>query len=69
MKVPMKWLKEYVDVNMSATEYAEKMISTGTAVEGVDKSGEQFDKVVVGYVEHRLDALLPHLAIGHRCGV
>jgi len=55
MKVPMKWLKEYVDINMPAAEYAEKMISTGTAVEGVDKSGEQFDKVVVGYVVSCVD--------------
>lgn len=50
MKVPMKWLKEYVDINMTAEEYASSMVMTGTAVEGVDKSGEQFDKVVVGRV-------------------
>ena len=50
MKVPMKWLKEYVEIPMSAEKYAENMIMTGTAVEGVDKSGEQFDKVVVGLV-------------------
>ena len=55
MKVPMKWLKEYVDINMPATEYADRMIATGTAVEGVDKSGEQFDKVVVGYVVSCVD--------------
>lgn len=55
MKVPMKWLKEYVDVNMPATEYADRMIATGTAVEGVDKTGEQFDKVVVGYVVSCVD--------------
>ena len=50
MKVPMKWLKEYVEIPMNAEEYASRMIMTGTAVEGVDKTGEQFDKVVVGYV-------------------
>ena len=55
MKVPMKWLKEYVDVNMPAAEYADHMIATGTAVEGVEKSGEQFDKVVVGYVVSCVD--------------
>ena len=55
MKVPMKWLKEYVDVNMPAAEYADRMIATGTAVEGVEKSGEQFDKVVVGYVVSCVD--------------
>ncbi|MEE1199461.1 MAG: phenylalanine--tRNA ligase subunit beta [Christensenellales bacterium] len=50
MKVPMKWLKEYVDIDRSAADYAERMIATGTAVEGVNKTGEQFDGVVVGYV-------------------
>ena len=36
MKVPMKWLKEYVDIDVSAEAYASKMVMTGTAVEGVD---------------------------------
>ena len=40
MKVPMKWLREYVDINMSAEEYASRMVMTGTGVEGVDKTGE-----------------------------
>ena len=55
MKVPMKWLKEYVEIPMNAEEYANQMIMTGTAVEGVDKTGEQFDKVVVGYVVSCVD--------------
>ena len=50
MKVPMKWLKEYVDVKLSPEEYASKMVMTGTAVEDVTRTGEQFDKVVVGKV-------------------
>ena len=50
MKIPMKWLREYVDVNMAPQEYASRMIMTGTAVEGVDRTGEQFDGVVVGRV-------------------
>ena len=50
MKIPMKWLREYVDVNMTPQEYASRMIMTGTAVEGVEKTGEQFDGVVVGRV-------------------
>ena len=55
MKVPMKWLKEYVDIDMPAEEYAAKMVMTGTAVEGVEKTGEQFDRVVVGYVVSCVD--------------
>ena len=50
MKVPMKWLKEYVDINMPAEEYGSRMVMTGTAVGGIDRTGEQFDKVVVGKV-------------------
>ncbi|MCQ2437816.1 MAG: phenylalanine--tRNA ligase subunit beta [Clostridia bacterium] len=50
MKVPMKWLKEYTDIKLSPEAYASQMIMTGTAVEGVDKTGEQFDNVVVGKV-------------------
>lgn len=50
MKVPMKWLREYVEIPMAAEEYANRMIMTGTAVEGVDRTGEQFDGVVVGKV-------------------
>jgi len=55
MKVPMKWLKEYVDINMTAEEYASRMVMTGTGVEGVEKTGAQFDKVVVGYVVSCVD--------------
>ena len=50
MKVPMKWLKEYTEINMTAEEYASKMVMAGNGVEGVEKTGEQFDKVVVGHV-------------------
>ena len=50
MKVPMKWLKEYVDVKLSPEEYAAKMVMTGTAVEDVTYTGAQFDNVVVGKV-------------------
>ena len=55
MKVPMKWLKEYVDIALPAEDYARRMIMTGTAVEGVDKIGEQFDNVVVGLVVSCVD--------------
>ena len=55
MKVPMKWLKEYVNIDMPAEEYASRMVMTGTAVEGVEKTGAQFDKVVVGHVVSCVD--------------
>jgi len=46
----MKWLNEYAAVPISAEEYTRKMIMSGTAVEGVETTGEQFDGVVVGKI-------------------
>lgn len=51
MKVPMKWLKEYTDIPLSAEDYAQRMVMTGTGVESVEKSGADFSNVVVGRVE------------------
>ena len=50
MKVPMKWLKEYTEINLPAAEYADKMVMAGNGVEGIDNTGDLFDKVVVGHV-------------------
>ena len=50
MKIPIKWLKEYVDIKLAAEEYADKMIWSGTGVESVEKTGAQFDNVVVGKI-------------------
>ena len=50
MKVPMKWLKEYTEINLPASEYADKMVMAGNGVEGIDNTGDLFDKVVVGHV-------------------
>ncbi len=50
MKAPLNWLKEYVDIETGAQDYAQKMIMTGTGVEGIDETGEDFSGVVVGRV-------------------
>jgi phenylalanyl-tRNA synthetase beta chain len=50
MKIPMKWLREYVDVKLDPAKYADRMIWTGTAVEGWEETGAQFEGVVVGKV-------------------
>lgn len=50
MKIPMKWLREYVDVKLDAAKYADRMIWTGTAVEGWEETGAQFEGVVVGKI-------------------
>ena len=50
MLAPLKWLKEYVDINIPTEEYARRMIMAGNGVEGTSTTGSQFSKVVVGYV-------------------
>ena len=50
MKVPMKWLREYTHIALDAQDYAQKMVMSGTGVEGVEKTGADFSNVVVGRV-------------------
>lgn len=51
MKVSLKWLSEYVDVPSDTKAFCDRLDLTGTGVEAVEKTGEAFDGVVVGYVE------------------
>ena len=39
MKVPLSWLREYVEVTVEAERLAEALTLVGLAVEGVDTSG------------------------------
>ncbi len=50
MKIPMQWIREYADIPPDAAAYTERMIMTGTAVEGTEVVGEGIDKVVTGRV-------------------
>ena len=50
MKLSLKMLREYVDIPVTAEAYAERMIRTGTAVEGLEPLGAEIEKVVVGQV-------------------
>ncbi len=51
MLVPLSWLKEYVDINISVDELEEKLFSCGFEVEEKYEVGRDVSKVVVGYVE------------------
>ncbi|MGI6240117.1 MAG: YtpR family tRNA-binding protein, partial [Christensenellales bacterium] len=51
MKIPMNWLREHVDIKLAPAAYAERMIWTGTAVEGWADTGEAFEGVVAGRIE------------------
>ena len=50
MKVSLKWLREYVDFPTDVQAFCDKLDLTGTGVEGVEKSGAQFDHVVTAQV-------------------
>ncbi len=50
MKIAMDMLREYTDIPVEPKEYEERMIMTGTAVEGVEELAGGMEKVVVGRV-------------------
>ena len=56
MKAPLSWLKDYVDIDITAQELAEKLFSCGFEVEELIYLGEKINRVVVGEIK----ALAPH---------
>ena len=50
MKVPLKWLKDYVDIDVSPREFAEGLTMSGSKVETVETLGEEIKNVVVGKI-------------------
>ena len=50
MKVPLKWLKEYVDITLSSCDLADKLTMAGSEVKGVQVVGEGWDNIVVGQI-------------------
>jgi phenylalanyl-tRNA synthetase beta chain len=56
MKVLLKWLKDYVDINISNEELAEKLTLAGLEVSAIEVTGGSWDKVVVGQIK----AIEPH---------
>ncbi len=50
MKAPLSWLKDYVDIDVSAKELEEKLFSCGLEVEEVIEIGKDISGVVVGEV-------------------
>lgn len=51
MKVPFSWLKEYVDIDVTAQELTEKLFSCGFEVEELIYLGAEIDRCVVGRIE------------------
>jgi phenylalanyl-tRNA synthetase beta chain len=50
MRLPISWLKEYVDYNDTPQGLAEKLTLSGTEVEGIETVGGTFEGVVVGEI-------------------
>ena len=49
MKIPLSWLREYVDVTIDVDELAHRLTMAGNEVEAIDRFGH-IDNVVVGKV-------------------
>jgi len=50
MKVPFKWLLEYVDITLSAAEIANRLTLAGSEMEGMQVIGGNWENIVVGQV-------------------
>lgn len=58
MRVPLKWLREYVDIDMTPEDLAHRLTMGGVEVAGIEKIGAGWDrdKILVGQVR----SLAPH---------
>lgn len=56
MLVPLKWLKDYVEIDVPSDQLAHRLTMTGTKVEGITRQGEGISNVVVG----RICEIRPH---------
>ena len=50
MLVPVKWLKDYVDINIDIKSFADAMTMSGSMVEAVEEMGKEIENVVVGKI-------------------
>ena len=48
MRVPISWLREYVDIQMSPEQLAERLTLLGMEVKGIEQWGSDWRSVVVG---------------------
>ncbi|MBI5093214.1 MAG: phenylalanine--tRNA ligase subunit beta [Candidatus Hydrogenedentes bacterium] len=50
MRISLNWLKEYIDIPVSAEELAAKMVMLGIGVEAIERPGADIKNVVVGQI-------------------
>lgn len=48
MNLSMKWLKEFVDIDIKPRDFSEAMTISGSKVEGYEIEGSEISNVVVG---------------------
>ncbi|MBI1986790.1 MAG: phenylalanine--tRNA ligase subunit beta [Nitrospinae bacterium] len=56
MKISVQWLKEYVQIELSPRELADRLTMVGLEAEGLSEIGQEYDQVVVGEIL----AIRPH---------
>lgn len=56
MRVSYKWLQEFVEIDISPQELADRLTLAGIAVEGVTQLGRGIEKVITG----RIETISPH---------
>lgn len=56
MKVPVKWLKDYTDINITAQELGDRLTLSGSKVEEIITSGDDIQNVVTG----KILKIVPH---------
>ena len=50
MNLPMSWLNDYMDIDVTPKEYSDRMTMSGSKVEGFENMGENVQNVVAGKV-------------------
>ncbi|MDE6614849.1 MAG: hypothetical protein K2K24_05005 [Clostridia bacterium] len=50
MKVSLSWLKDFVDIDVTVEELADKLVGAGFEVEEIIKSGDSMKNVVLGKI-------------------
>ncbi len=63
MKVPFSWLKEYVEIDVTAQELEQKLFGCGFEVEELIEVGKDITGVVVGLVTECETIPDPHLSV------
>ncbi|NQU38578.1 MAG: phenylalanine--tRNA ligase subunit beta [Lentisphaerae bacterium] len=63
MKLPLSWLRDYVAVEASAEEIAERLTFSGTEVEGIERVGAGCEDIIVGEIR----SVAPHPKADRLC--